>query len=63
MSIRLGESLYSSQATWFFSVVYLGFAIASSQAVVVAAFYYNGVYTAMIVGVERRISPKYRQWN
>jgi MFS family permease len=43
------------------SVVYLGFAIASRQAVVVAAFLLYGLYTAMIVGVERayiaEISP------
>ncbi len=45
-----------------FSAVYLGFAFASSQTVIIAAFVLYGIYTAMITGVERafiaEISPK-----
>ncbi len=45
-----------------FSIVYIGFAFASSQAVIIAIFVLYGIYTAMITGVERafitEIAPK-----
>ena len=61
LSDKIGRKSLLITGYLVFSVVYLGFAIASSQAVVVAAFLLYGVYTAMIVGVERayiaEISP------
>jgi MFS family permease len=61
LSDKIGRKKLLVSGYLVFSAVYLGFAIASSQAVIIAAFLLYGLYTAMIVGVERayiaEISP------
>ena len=53
LSDKFGRKKLLVSGYLVFSAVYLGFAIASSQAVIIAAFILYGLYTAMIVGVER----------
>jgi len=61
LSDRIGRKKLLVTGYLVFSAVYFGFAIAFSQAVIVVAFVLYGLYTAMIVGVERafiaEISP------
>jgi len=62
LSDRIGRKKLLVAGYLVFSSVYLGFAVASSKAVIVAVFVMYGLYTAMIAGVERafiaEISPK-----
>ena len=62
LSDRIGRKKLLVTGYIVFSAVYLGFAFASSQTVIIAAFVLYGIYTAMITGVERafiaEISPK-----
>lgn len=62
LSDRIGRKKLLVTGYIVFSVAYLGFAFASSQNVIIAAFVVYGIYTAMITGVERafiaEISPK-----
>lgn len=62
LSDRIGRKKLLVAGYIVFSAVYLGFAFASSQTAIIAAFVLYGFYTAMITGVERafiaEISPK-----
>lgn len=62
MSDRVGRKKLLVSGYIIFSVVYLGFALASSQTTILISFILYGFYSAMITGVERayiaEISPK-----
>ena len=62
LSDRVGRKKLLVSGYIIFSVVYLGFALASSQTTILISFILYGFYSAMITGVERayiaEISPK-----
>ncbi|QAT63194.1 MFS transporter [Acidilutibacter cellobiosedens] len=62
LSDKIGRKKLLVSGYFVFSSVYLGFAFASSQSVIVIVFVLYGIYTAMITGVERafiaEISPE-----
>ena len=62
LSDRVGRKKLLVSGYIVFSIVYLGFALASSQVTILLSFILYGFYSAMITGVERayiaEISPK-----
>jgi len=63
LSDRIGRKKLLVSGYLVFSLVYLLFALANHQATLIAAFILYGLYTALIIGVERafiaEISPQY----
>jgi len=53
LSDRAGRKKLLVPGYFLFSICYLGFAFAATQAMMIGAFIVYGVFTAMITGVER----------